>query len=60
MLIIGTKAPAFTLPNQNGEMKWLAEYQGPKAILYFYSRNMAAGYTMQVCAFGFVMNEANR
>ena len=35
MLEIGTKAPAFTLPDQNGEMKSLADYRGQKVILYF-------------------------
>ena len=28
MLEIGTRAPAFTLPDQNGEMRSLADYQG--------------------------------
>ena len=28
MLEIGTKAPAFTLPDQNGEMRSLADYLG--------------------------------
>ena len=36
MLEIGTKAPAFTLPDQNGEMRSLADYKGKKVILYFY------------------------
>ena len=36
MLEIGTKAPAFTLPDQNGEMRSLTDYQGQKVILYFY------------------------
>ncbi len=30
MLEIGTKAPEFTLPDQNGEMKSLAAYRGQK------------------------------
>ncbi len=33
MLEIGTRAPAFTLPDQNGEMRSLADYQGKKVIL---------------------------
>ena len=52
MLTIGTKAPDFTLPDQNGEMKSLADYRGQKVILYFYSKDMTSGCTKQACAFG--------
>ena len=52
MLEIGTKAPAFTLPDQNGEMRSLSDYQGQKVILYFYPKDMTAGCTKQACAFG--------
>ena len=40
MLEIGTKAPDFTLPDQNGEMRSLYDYRGKKVILYFYSKDM--------------------
>ena len=36
MLEIGTKAPEFTLPDQNGQTHSLADYAGKKVILYFY------------------------
>lgn len=52
MLEIGTKAPAFTLPDQNGEMRSLEDYQGQKVILYFYPKDMTVGCTKQACAFG--------
>ena len=52
MLEIGTKAPAFTLPDQNGEMRSLADYKGKKVILYFYPKDMTAGCTKQACGFG--------
>ena len=52
MLEIGTKAPAFTLPDQNGQMRSLSDYQGKKVILYFYPKDMTAGCTKQACAFG--------
>ena len=52
MLNIGTKAPAFTLPDQNGNMRSLADFQGQKVILYFYPKDMTAGCTKQACAFG--------
>ena len=52
MLEIGTKAPEFSLPDQNGEMKSLSDYRGQKVILYFYPKDMTAGCTKQACAFG--------
>ena len=52
MLETGTKAPAFTLPDQNGEMRSLADYKGKKVILYFYPKDMTSGCTKQACAFG--------
>ena len=36
MLEVGTKAPDFELPDQNGELHKLSEYLGKKVILYFY------------------------
>ena len=39
MLEIGTKAPEFTLPDQNGENHSLKDYRGKKVILYFYPRS---------------------
>ncbi|MEE3492932.1 thioredoxin-dependent thiol peroxidase [Ruminococcus sp.] len=51
MLAIGTKAPEFTLPDQNGEMRSLSDYKGQKIILYFYPKDMTSGCTKQACAF---------
>ncbi len=52
MLQIGTKAPDFTLPDQNGEMRSLSGYRGKKVVLYFYSKDMTSGCTRQACSFG--------
>jgi len=52
MLEIGTKAPEFTLPDQNGEMHSLSEYKGKKVILYFYPKDNTPGCTKQACNFG--------
>lgn len=38
MLEVGTKAPDFELPDQNGELHKLSEYLGKKVILYFIQR----------------------
>ncbi len=52
MLEVGTKAPEFSLPDQNGEMRSLSDYRGQKVILYFYPKDMTSGCTKQACTFG--------
>ena len=44
MLEIGTKAPEFSLPDQNGEMRSLSDYRGQKVILYFYPKGCMCGW----------------
>ena len=51
MLAIGTRAPDFSLPDQNGEMRSLSDYLGQKVILYFYPKDMTSGCTKQACGF---------
>ncbi|MCR4745235.1 MAG: thioredoxin-dependent thiol peroxidase [Lachnospiraceae bacterium] len=51
MLEIGTKAPEFSLPDQNGDMHSLSDYKGKKVILYFYSKDNTSGCTKQACGF---------
>ena len=51
MLEVGTKAPDFTLPDQNGESHSLADYRGQKVVLYFYPKDMTSGCTSQACSF---------
>lgn len=51
MLEVGTKAPDFTLPDQNGTMHSLADYRGEKVILYFYPKDNTSGCTKQACGF---------
>ena len=52
MLKTGTKAPAFSLPDQNGKVHTLEEYRGKKVILYFYPKDHTPGCTRQACNFG--------
>lgn len=52
MLETGSKAPDFSLPDQNGTMHTLEEYRGKKVILYFYPRDNTPGCTKQACGFG--------
>lgn len=51
MLEKGTKAPEFSLPDENGEIKNLSDYKGKKLILYFYPRDNTPGCTKQACGF---------
>lgn len=52
MLEIGSKAPGFELPDQNGKMRTLDEFKGKKVILYFYPKDNTPGCTKQACGFG--------
>ena len=51
MLETGTRAPGFTLPDQDGKMRSLSDYLGQKVVLYFYPKDMTAGCTKQACGF---------
>lgn len=52
MLEIGTKAPEFTLPDQDGNQVSLTDFKGKKVILYFYPKDNTPGGTTQACGFG--------
>lgn len=51
MLEVGTKAPVFTLPDQNGKIHSLEDYRGQKVILYFYPKDNTPGCTKQTCGY---------
>lgn len=51
MLEIGTKAPEFSLPDQNGQLHTLKEFKEKKVILYFYPKDNTPGCTKQACGF---------
>lgn len=51
MLEVGTKAPEFTLPDQNGNKLSLKDFKGKRIILYFYPKDMTSGCTKQACSF---------
>ena len=52
LLEVGTKAPAFTLPDQDGKMVSLKDFKGQKVVLYFYPKDNTPGCTKQACNFG--------
>jgi peroxiredoxin Q/BCP len=45
----GDKAPAFSLPDQNGEKVKLSDLEGETVVLYFYPRADTPGCTTQAC-----------
>jgi thioredoxin-dependent peroxiredoxin len=45
----GDKAPAFTLPDQDGEKVKLSDFKGETVVLYFYPRADTPGCTTQAC-----------
>lgn len=51
MLEIGTKAPGFSLQDQNGNLVNLSDFLGQKVVLYFYPKDHTPGCTRQACAF---------
>jgi peroxiredoxin Q/BCP len=48
---VGTPAPAFTLPDQNGKPVSLADYRGKWVVLYFYPKDGTPGCTTEACEF---------
>lgn len=47
----GTKAPAFTLPADDGSKIKLADLKGAPVVLYFYPADDTPGCTREACAF---------
>ncbi len=46
---IGDKAPAFSLPDQAGNMHALKDYKGKWVLLYFYPKDDTPGCTTEAC-----------
>ena len=47
----GDKAPAFTLPDADGNTVKLADFKGRKVVVYFYPAASTPGCTKQACDF---------
>jgi peroxiredoxin Q/BCP len=47
----GDKAPAFSLPDADGNVVKLSSYKGQKVVLYVYPAAMTPGCTKQACDF---------
>jgi peroxiredoxin Q/BCP len=48
---VGDKAPAFSLPDADGNTVKLSDYKGRKVIVYFYPAASTPGCTKQACDF---------
>ncbi|GEO03506.1 peroxiredoxin [Adhaeribacter aerolatus] len=48
-LNIGDKAPDFAIPDQDGIVHKLSDYQGRKLVIYFYPKDDTPGCTAQAC-----------
>jgi thioredoxin-dependent peroxiredoxin len=48
---VGAPAPAFELPDQEGETRRLEDYAGKWLVLYFYPKDNTPGCTTQACEF---------
>lgn len=49
MLEINTKAPNFSLPDQNGKIHTLNDYKGKWVLIYFYPKDDTTGCTKEAC-----------
>jgi len=49
MLTVGTKAPAFAAPDQEGKPHNLSDYAGKWVLLYFYPKDFTSGCTTEAC-----------
>ena len=52
MLKVNDKAPHFSLPDKDGNIRSLDDFRGKKLVLYFYPKDNTPGCTRQACAFG--------
>ncbi len=51
MITTRTKAPDFSLQDQNGETHTIAQYKGKKVLLYFYPKDDTPECTTEACNF---------
>ncbi|WP_395310765.1 thioredoxin-dependent thiol peroxidase [Mycobacterium sp. AMU20-3851] len=58
-LAVGDKAPAFSLPDADGNTVKLSDFKGRKVIVYFYPAASTPGCTKQACDFRDSLSELN-
>lgn len=57
MLRVGSAAPDFALPDQDGRIHRLSDERGSWVVLYFYPKDDTPGCTKEACAFRDAMSE---
>ncbi len=57
MIDVGQHAPDFTLPDQDGQPRRLADYRGRWVVLYFYPKDDTPGCTTEACEFTAALSE---
>ncbi len=60
MVSIGSKAPDFTLPIDDGTNFKLSDYRGQKVIVYFYPKDNTPGCTTEACDFRESISQFNK
>jgi thioredoxin-dependent peroxiredoxin len=50
-LVVGRKAPDFTLPDQDGHPVGLSDFKGKRVVLFFYPKASTPGCTQEACDF---------
>ena len=50
-LKVGSRAPAFSLPNEKGQVVKLSDLKGKKIVLFFYPKDNTPGCTQEACSF---------
>jgi peroxiredoxin Q/BCP len=53
----GAKAPAFTLPDADGNKVSLSDFAGSKVVVYFYPRDDTPGCTKEACQFNDALSQ---
>lgn len=56
----GKKAPAFTLKDQAGKTRRLADYAGQPVVLFFYPKDDTPGCTKEACGFQANLSRFNK
>lgn len=51
LIDVGRKAPAFTLPDQDGTKHALKDCAGKPVVVYFYPKDDTSGCTLEACQF---------
>jgi len=51
MEMLGSVAPDFTLPDEDGKMRSLSDFRGQNVILYFYPKDFTAGCSLEAQEF---------